>query len=201
MNADLFIETETRVWPETVKVDWRRFSNGLWRVPAGDISGAYSADTMPKVTVFIHERCLFTNGGSCYSKSIMASVYAYPLLPVADYHALPGRRHSYEGKEVRFQGKTYRLGPKVTFTAIDPTVEEWRHHFRVLYADGGYFASQANYGQFLGDDSRHPQTPNGEQALSLERMGELLGHSKQVMQRLLAGETEHQPKLQLDLAF
>lgn len=202
MNTELPIETQSRTWPEQITVDWRRFSDGLWRVPEGDISEAYSASTMPKVSVFIHEGCLFTNGGVCRSKAVMTAADAYPLLPAANYNGPTERRFSYEGREVRYQGKTFRLGPKVIFASTDPTVEEWRHLFRVLYADGGYFARQDCYGDFLAEDSRNPQTPNGEIALALEREGELLHHSKQTMHRFLAGEIEEPtPKLQLDLAL
>jgi len=201
MNAELITESETRVWPEKVTVDWRRFSCGLWRVPEGDISEAYSASSMPKVTVFTHEGCLFTNGGSCSSQAVMCSVDAYPLMAPANYHGLESVPYSYEGRTVQYRGKDFRLGPKVIFTSTDLSVEEWRHLFRVLYADGGYFARQASYGLFLSDDLRNAQSPNGQVALNLELAGELLGLSKDDMKRFLEGGVKTELKLQLDFAL
>jgi len=50
-----------------IMTHWRRFSSGLWRVPEGDISAAYSAESFPKIKVFTHEGKLFTNGGGHFS--------------------------------------------------------------------------------------------------------------------------------------
>jgi hypothetical protein len=47
--------------PNNIVTDWRRFSSCLWRVPEGDISAAYSAQTFPKVKVFTHNGVILTN--------------------------------------------------------------------------------------------------------------------------------------------
>lgn len=201
MNAELTMETGKRVWPEAVTLAWRRFSCGLWRVPEGDISEAYSASIMPQVRVFKHDGCLFTNGGCCRSTAVMTSVNAFPLILPTDYQGPDSVPYSYEGREVRYQSKAFRLGPKVIFHSTDPTVEEWRHLFRVLYADGGYFARQENYGLFLAEDRRTEQTANGHIALDLELAGELLEQSKEGMKRFLDGDQKAEPKHQLDLAL
>jgi hypothetical protein len=43
------MNSELKTEPLRIVTPWQRFSCGLWRVPEGDISGAYSADTMPRV--------------------------------------------------------------------------------------------------------------------------------------------------------
>src|SRR5438046_420602 len=48
-----------RHFPEQINSAWRRFSNGLWRVPEGDISAAYCADTFPKLKAFLEDGQLF----------------------------------------------------------------------------------------------------------------------------------------------
>lgn len=58
--------------PDKVVTHWRRFSSGLWRVPEGDISAAYSAESFPKIKVFTHEGKLFTNGGGHFSGPVAA---------------------------------------------------------------------------------------------------------------------------------
>lgn len=76
----------TELKSETIRIvtHWRRFSNGLWRVPEGDIAAAYSADKMPKVGVFTHEGRIYTNGGG-HSKWLHAEVDAYRLIAVDEY--------------------------------------------------------------------------------------------------------------------
>src|SRR6185437_10112264 len=78
---------------------WRRFSCGLWRLPEGDISDAYSADTMPRVRVFIHESRPYTNGGG-FSKWLHAEVNAYPLIHPDEYQGPDTVPYSCEGKTV-----------------------------------------------------------------------------------------------------
>jgi hypothetical protein len=126
--------------PASIIALWRRFSCGLWRVPEGDVSEAYSADTMPRVKAFTHEGRLYTNGGG-HSKWLLAEVNAYLLIHPDEYQGPDSVPYSYEGKTITYQGEPYRLGPKTLFVASDPTLAEWRHLCRVLYADGGYFAS------------------------------------------------------------
>ncbi|HEV2328522.1 MAG TPA: hypothetical protein VGY56_07015 [Verrucomicrobiae bacterium] len=48
---------------QKIVTHWRRLSCGLWRVPQGDISVAYSAECFPKVRVFAHEGRLYTSSG------------------------------------------------------------------------------------------------------------------------------------------
>jgi hypothetical protein len=143
-----------------IEVHWRRFSSGLWRVSEGDISAAYCADTFPKVKVFTHEGRLYTNCGSCYSKWARVQVDAYPLIPAEEYIGPQPRQFSYEGREAKYAGRNFRLGPKMVFFASDPSVEEWRRLARVLYADGGMFAANCNYIEFL-IDRFDPDSPNG----------------------------------------
>jgi len=38
---------------ERIVTGWQRFSSGLWRVPKGDIYGAYCADQFPKLKTFV----------------------------------------------------------------------------------------------------------------------------------------------------
>lgn len=182
-------------------VSWRRFSGGLWRVPAGDISDAYSADTMPRVKVFSHEGRTYTNGGG-YSKWLLSEVNAYALIHPDEYHGPDSAPYSYEGKIVAHKGKSYRLGPKTVFVASDPTVEEWRHLSRVLYAYGGYFASGCTYTEFV--DSRFdPDSLNGREARFKELAecgGRAMPRTQEEMRRLLAGEITNQPQ-QIDFAL
>jgi len=74
--------TSTEPAPPSARIitNWRRFSSGLWRVPEGDIAAAYSANSMPKVSVFVHEGRWFTNGGCAFSKWLHAEVDCYPKL-------------------------------------------------------------------------------------------------------------------------
>lgn len=177
---------------ETVRIvtSWRRFSCGLWRVSEGDISAAYSADTMPRVKVFTHEGRLYTNGGG-HSKWFMAEVNGYALIHPDEYQGSEAGPYSYEGKTVTHKGKTYRLGPKTVFAASDPTIEEWRHLCRVLYADGGYFASGCTYAEFLANRF-DPGSENGRMA-RLKELAECgakpMPRTQEEMCRLLASGT------------
>jgi len=78
MNAELLMPSGGRTWPEKVFTGWQRFSSGLWRVPKGDISAAYSAETFPKIKLFSHEGGLFTNNGGHFSGRVAAGVDCYP---------------------------------------------------------------------------------------------------------------------------
>jgi hypothetical protein len=194
---------EGRQSPDNIVTDWRRFSSGLWRVPEGDISAAYSAESFPKIKVFTHEGKLFTNGGGHFSGPVSAGADCYLLIPVNEYHGPEPRRYTYEGREACFRGEVFKLGPKVVFVATDATVEEWRQMFRTLYADGGWFARHSTYESFLNEDRRLPLSENASAALRLELTSDLLAHSKQEMQRLLDdnGASEPREKLQLALAL
>jgi len=189
--------------PAKIVTHWRRFSSGLWRVPEGDISAAYCAESFPKIKVFSHEGKLFTNGGGHFSGPVAAGADCYLLIPANEYRGPEPRRYTYEGREACFRGEVFKLGPKVVFVATDASVEEWRQLFRVMYADGGWFARHSNYGLFLNEDSRLPLSENALSALRLELTGDLLAHSKQEMQRFLddTGVSEPSEKLQLALAL
>ena len=153
--------------PLPIVTHWCRFSSGLWRVPEGDISAAYSADTMPKVSVFVHEGRWFTNGGACHSKWVHTEVHAYPLIPIDEYQGPESVPYSYEGQKVTHKGNPFRLGAKTSFAASDPTVEEWRCLLRSLFADGGYFASGCDYPEFLTErctpESEHSRVANAQE--------------------------------------
>lgn len=117
-----------------------------------------------------------------------------------DYRGPEPRRYSYEGREAHYHGRKYKLGPQVVFTATDATVDEWRRLFRVLYADGGWFARQANYGSFLIEDRCGSKSENAGEAMRIERVGHLRNHSKHEMRQLLDEPLAVQPAVQqLDL--
>ena len=197
------MNAEPKSEPVRVVTSWRRFSGGLWRVPQGDISDAYSAETMPRVKVFTHEGRLYTSGGG-HSKWLLAEVTAYPLIHPDAYQGPDTAPYSYEGKTVTHKGKTYRLGSKTLFVASDPTIEEWRHLCRVLYADGGYFASACTYTEFVGNRF-DPESSNGREARfkELAECGiRAMPITQEEMRRLLTGESGAKPQpQQIDLAL
>jgi hypothetical protein len=187
-----------------IVTNWRRFSTGLWRVPEGDIAAAYSADSFPKVTTFIHEGRLYTNGGCAFSKWLRAEVDGYPLIVADEYRGAENVPYSYEGREVASRGKVFRLGAKVIFVASDPTVEEWRQSARVLYAEGGYFAADCTYTEFIGNRF-NPESENGRAARFKELAecgARAMPRTQAEMLRLLAQETglTNQPH-QIDFAL
>jgi hypothetical protein len=200
MSDQLSILSEAPIWPEKVVTGWRRFSSGLWRVPEGDIQAAYCADTFPKVKVFTHDGHPFANCGGHFSGPIAAGADCYPLILSSDYRGPEPRRYSYEGLEAHYQGRKYKLGPKVLFAATDATVDEWRRLFRVQYADGGWFARQATYGLFLAEDHSASKSENAAEALKRELAGDLRGHSKEEMGHVLDETPTVRPMVhQLDL--
>ncbi len=152
----------------TMVVPWRRLACGLWRVPKGDITAAYSADQLPRVRTFQHDGAIFTCT-SLAGRSFQLTARCYPLIAPAEYHGPEPVKHGYEGSEVLFRKRPHRLGPAVTFVASDPTVNEWRGLLRVLYADGGMFAAGKTYAQLLGEwmEAGHA-TSNEQEALRLE---------------------------------
>jgi hypothetical protein len=195
---------QQEIRPERVVTNWRRFSMGLWRVPPGDIFDAYSADTMPKVSLFIHEGRWFTNGGSCFSKLVHSQTDGYWLIPPDEYRGPESIPYSYEGREVTCQRKTFRLGPKIQFVASDPTVDEWRRLLRCVFADGGMFTFDCTYPEFI--TGRHaPDSENGRAAASMEvadcSQGILPVTKNAMIEWLDAGANPIPPVRQLDLGF
>lgn len=170
MNSASLVPIETPPLPPRVVTHWRRFSSGLWRVPEGDIQAAYCADTFPKVKVFTHDGRWFANCGGHFSGPVLGTMDCYPLVHADEYHGPEPRRYSYEGREATYQGEAFKLGPKVIFEASDPTVDEWRRLFRVLYADGGMFAHGVTYLEFL-DQRLSPKSKN-ERAAHFKELAE-----------------------------
>jgi hypothetical protein len=176
--------------PARIVAHWRRFSSGSWRVPEGDIQAAYCADTFPKVKVFMHAGRLLANCGGHFSGPIRTAADCYPLIPADEYRGPEPRRYSYEGCEAAYQDKVFKLGPKVIFEASDPTVDEWRRLFRVLYADGGMFAHGVTYIEFL-DQRLLPKSEN-ERAAHFKELAECgsrtMPRTQAEMRQLLAGD-------------
>ncbi len=194
------MNTQLKTTPVRIVTPWRRFSCGLWRVSEGDISDAYSADTMPRVKVFTHGGRLYTSGGGG-GKWVSSEADGYPLIHPDEYQGPETVPYSYEGRKVTHKGKTYRLGPKTVFVASDPTIEEWRHLCRVFYADGGYFASGCTYTEFV--DRFDPDSVNGREARFKELAecgAQPMPRTQEEMRRLLAGEAIQQPQ-QIDFAL
>lgn len=188
--------------PRRIITHWRRFSSGLWRVPEGDISSAYCADTFPKIKVFTHEGRLFTNCGCAYSNWFETETNCYPLVLAEDYHGLNTVPYSYEGRKATYRGKLFRLGTKVLFVASDPTLDEWTHLIRVLYADGGYFASSCTYSEFLANRF-DPRSENGRSARlnELAECGERpMPRTQEQMRHMLEEKIENKQR-QMDLAL
>lgn len=190
--------------PPHIVTHWRRFSNGLWRVPEGDIAGAYCADTFPRIKAFMHEGRWFTNCGCNYSHAFETEANCYPLIPADEYHGAASVPYSYEGREAAYRGQVFKLGPKILLVSSDPTLAEWRHLLRVLYADGGYFASRCTYTEFLANRYA-PKSENGRAAWfeELAKCGAgAMPDTQEEMRRLLARETDPENKLhQMDFVL
>jgi len=167
MNPTLIVSATPSAWPDSVTVNWRRLSHGLWRVPEGDIHAAYSAESFPRIAVFSHEGRLFTNCGVHFCGAVHAEADCYALIPGGEYCGPEPRRYTYEGREAAHRGQVFRLGPKAVFKASDPTVEEWLRILRVHYADGGMFAARSTYLEFLGQRFA-PNSENEESARQKE---------------------------------
>lgn len=178
--------------PSRIVVLWRRFSSGLWRVPEGDIAAAYCADTFPKIKVFTHEGRWFTNCGCHHAKFFDCAADCYPLIPVAEYHGVDSAPYSYEGREAAHRGQVFRLGVKVMFAASSPTLAESRHLLRVMYADGGWFASGCTYTEFLAN-RYDPQSDTGR-AARLKELAEcgatVMPQTQEEMRVLLSRESD-----------
>ena len=168
------------------------------------IAAAYSVSTLPKVQTFTHEGRLFTNGGSCFSKCVHAEVHGYPLIPADEYCGAESVPYSYQGREATCKSKAFRLGEQVVFVASDPTVDEWRSLLRSLYADGGLFAADCTYAEFLLDRF-DPKSENGNTARFKELAecgAQQMPRTQEEMLRLLEQEQGfvNQPQ-QIDFAL
>ena len=190
MNPTLLISATTSAWPDSVTVNWRRLSHGLWRVPEGDIHAAYSAESFPRIAVFSHEGRLFTTCGVHFCGAVHAEADCYALIPGGEYRGPEQRQYTYEGREAAYRGEVFRLGPKVVFKTSDPTVGEWRRLLRVHYADGGLFAAGRTYLEFL--DQRFTPKSKNEESARQEELDECARHgmpgSQPEMRRLLENE-------------
>jgi hypothetical protein len=138
-----------RRWPERVEVDWRRFSIGLWREPEGDIRAASDLEALPKARTFKHDGILYVPCGMSFSGSMRAEADCFPIIRPEDYRGPEPRQYSYEGRPVTVKSRPFRLGHKVVFKSREPTVAEWRHHLKILYTEGGVFATKPTYTDFL----------------------------------------------------
>ncbi len=176
-------------------------------MPEGDIHAAYSAETFPRVGIFMHEGRLFTNLSVHFHGAVHVEADCYPLIPADEYRGPEARQYTYEGREAAYRGQVFRFGPKVVFKASDPTVEEWRRLLRVHYADGGMFAAGCTYIEFL-DQRFAPKSENEESARQKEltecaRQG--MPRTQAEMRRLLefAGDSANAalPPKQTDLAL
>jgi hypothetical protein len=189
MNTHLPLSLESAPMPERIITHWRRFASGLWRLPEGDIQAAYCADTFPKLKVFTHDRRVFANCGGYFSGPVLAEANCYPLIPVDIYSGPEPKQFSYEGRVASFQGREFKLGPKVVFAATDATVAEWQQLLRTLYADGGWFARQDTYQEFLDTDPYNEKSENAREASRLELAGEFGRFSKADMKCWLDGKS------------
>jgi len=138
----------------------------------------------------MHEGRLLTNCGGNFSGAVRAAADCYPLIPADEYRGPEPARYTYEGREAAYQGQVIKLGRKVVLSASDPTVEEWRGLFRVLYADGGMFAHGVTYLEFL-DQRLSPKSEN-ERAAHIKEIAECgsgsLPRTQAEMRHLLKGD-------------
>ena len=203
MNSALLVPIESPPLPPRVVTHWRRFSSGLWRGPEGDIQAAYCADTFPKLKVFTHNGRLFANCGVHFSGPIRAAANCYLLIPADEYRGPEPRRYTYEGREAAYRDEVFMLGAKVVFEASDPTVDEWRRLFRVLYADGGMFAHGVTYLEFL-DQRLSPKSEN-ECAAHFKELAEcgtgVIPRTQVEMRHLLDAAASRPAIHQLDFAL
>jgi hypothetical protein len=157
-----------RRWPERVEVDWRRFSSGLWREPAGDIWAASDLEALPKARTFKHDGILYVPCGMSFSGSMRAEADCFRIIRPEEYRGPEPRPYSYEGRHVTVKGQPFRLGPKVVFKSREPTVAEWRHHLKILYPEGGVFATKPTYAEFL-DSLSDSDSSNRIEAFARDR--------------------------------
>ncbi len=203
-NMNVHNPSNSSLSPARIVVPWRRFSSGLWRVPEGDIAAAYCADTFPKIKVFTHEGRWFTNCGCHHAKFFDCAADCYPLIPAVEYHGMDSDPYSYEGRQAVHRGQVFRLGARVVFAASSPTLVESRHLLRVMYADGGWFASGCTYTEFLANRF-DPRSENGRAARFQELVecgAKLMPRTQEEMRVLLSGEPAPASNLhQMDFAL
>ena len=157
-----------RRWPEQVTVDWRRFACGLWREAEGDIRAACRLEGLPRAHTFKHEGQLHVPCGMVFRGSLGAEAWCHPIIRPEDYRGPEPQERSYEGRAVTVNRESFRLGPKIVFKSSEPTVAEWRSHLKILYTEGGVFASKPTYAVFL--DSLTPSgSLNQSEAVALEK--------------------------------
>ena len=154
-------------WPESVTVDWRRFACGLWREPEGDIWAACRPESFPKAHTFRHEGQLYVPCGMYFLGSLETEARCHPIIRPEDYRGPEPQERGHEGRVVTVNRETFRLGPKIVFKSGEPTVAEWRSHLKILYADGGLFASKPTYAVFLESLTPSGSISHGE-AVALE---------------------------------
>jgi hypothetical protein len=184
-------------WPDRIVVPWQRLECGLWRRPQGDINAAYSANSLPIVRAFLHEQRPFTTLGLHYHPVRPTEAWCHPLLPPDSPPSSAGFR---EGTEVIWKRRPFRLGPQVIFAGTELAVQDWRCRLRIYYADGGCYARQPCYRDFLAGQPEG-QPPAFTQAVALELDGEFAGLSKLEMQQRLDGKAEPTPRTQLGLGL
>lgn len=95
------------------------------------------------------------------------------------------------GREAVFRSKLFKLGREVEFAADDPTIEEWRRLFRVLFASGGIFAHGVSYLEFLRQHlSPTSENEKAAHALEIGKADEsLVPRTQNEMRCLLEGST------------
>ncbi|HTB82235.1 MAG TPA: hypothetical protein VK742_01150 [Candidatus Sulfotelmatobacter sp.] len=125
----------------------------------GDIADAYSADVLSgdsdakrTISVFQHEGKLWTTGGTT-SSFFRWEADGYELIAPEDFTHADSAPYSYQGRTVKYKGRTYRLGPRVEFHSVDSSVSEWCDYLRRTYRDGGYFTSGKTYHELLREIS------------------------------------------------
>jgi hypothetical protein len=142
----LFFE-EPRTVSEPKSIKSAEWSNGT---QLGRRQRTLTNDIFPKIEVFTHEGHLFTNCGCAYSSYFAKEANFYPLVPPDDYHGLDSVPYLYEECDAAYTGKQFRLGTKVSVCRLRPTLEEWKHMTRGLYADGDTFlASNSTTSRFV----------------------------------------------------
>jgi hypothetical protein len=84
-----------------------------------------------------------------FSGSMRAEADCFPIIRPDEYRGPEPKPGTYEGRPITVNREPFRLGPKVVFKAREPTVPEWRLHLKILYVEGGVFASKPTYADFL----------------------------------------------------
>jgi hypothetical protein len=131
-------------WPHEIIVEPSRLAMGIWGDTEGDIQAAYCADTFPQVKAFLHEGQLYTNCGGTED-----SMNCYPLIPPEQFNCRSKQPYSHEGESVIYKKQSFKVGPKIQFTARPRTLEEETSLLQRMYAFGGHFASGKTYKEVL----------------------------------------------------